>query len=407
MGQFPSHHKGYDFLIIGAGVIGVSIARELRRRFRGRVLVIDKESQAGLHASGRNSGVLHAGVYYKAQTLKARFCVEGNRRMKAYCLEKQLPMNTQGKVIVTKNESELKSLVELEQRSKANGVSAELVSLEQLREIEPCAKTVGQALFVKDTAVVNPQKVMEAFVADSKREGVEFAFDCSWSGFSGTNILQTTRENFLYGHVVNCAGLFADKVAHALGVGSQFKILPFRGNYYRLSPTSQVSVRGNIYPVPDLRNPFLGVHFTTRPDGEVTVGPSALPLLGREQYQGLKGASIQDTVNMVSYLALLFRKNVDHFRSFAWQEMCKMARIGFFREATDLAAGLKKKDLLPGKHAGIRAQMVNVHSAELINDFVIESGPRSTHVLNAVSPAFTCSLPFAEYVVDSIAKRND
>lgn len=403
MAHVSTGYKGYDFLIVGAGVVGVSIAREVRRRFGGRVLVIDKESRAGMHASGRNSGVLHAGVYYKAHTLKARLCVEGNRRMKAYCLEKQLPMNSQGKVIVTRNESELESLHELHQRSEANGVSTEIVSSDTLREIEPCAKTVGQALFVKDTAVVNPQKVMEAFVADSKREGVEFAFDCSWLRCSGTNVIHTTGGNFSYGHLVNCAGLFADKVAKALGVGSHFKILPFRGNYYRLSPNSKVTVRGNIYPVPDLRNPFLGVHFTTRPDGDVTVGPSALPLLGREQYQGFDGIRLQDAWNMMSYLARLFRKNVDHFRSIAWQEMIKLGRSGFFHEANSLATGLKIQDLLPGKQAGIRAQMVNVDTAELIHDFVIEAGPRSTHVLNAVSPAFTCSLPFADYVVDSLA----
>jgi L-2-hydroxyglutarate oxidase LhgO len=403
MADASTHYQRYDFLIIGAGVIGVSIARELRRRFGGRVLVIDKESRAGLHASGRNSGVLHAGVYYKAHTLKARLCVEGNRRMKAYCFEKQLPMNSQGKVIVTRNASELESLHELHQRSEANGVRTEIVSSDTLRDIEPCAKTVDQALFVKDTAVVNPQKVMEAFVSDSKREGVEFAFDCAWRGFSGSSVIHTTRENFSYGHLVNCAGLFADKVAKAMGVGSQFKILPFRGNYYRLSPNSKVTVRGNIYPVPDLRNPFLGVHFTTRPNGEVTVGPSALPLLGREQYQGFDGIRLHDAWNMASYLARLFRKNVDHFRSIAWKEIIKLRRSGFFQEANTLATGLKIQDLLPGTQAGIRAQMVNVDTAELMHDFVVENGPRSTHVLNAVSPAFTCSLPFAEYVVDSFA----
>jgi len=178
--------------------------------------------------------------------------------------------------------------------------------------------------------------------------------------------------------------------------------LPFRGQFYRLRPESQVQVRGNIYPVPDLRNPFLGVHFTHRPEGEVTVGPSALPLLGREQYRGFAGANAQDSLAMIRYLIRLIGRNRDHFRSIAWKEIAKLSHTGFYREAEGLCIGLRKDDLLPGKEPGIRAQLVNIRTAELSSDFVIEQGPRSTHVLNAVSPAFTSSAPFAEYVVDTM-----
>jgi L-2-hydroxyglutarate oxidase LhgO len=161
-------------------------------------------------------------------------------------------------------------------------------------------------------------------------------------------------------------------------------------------------VNGNIYPVPDLRNPFLGVHFTTKPNGEVTIGPSALPLLGREQYRGLAGASVRDAAAMALYLVRLFGRNADHFRSIAWREMVKIFRRGFFLEAAGLVTGLQPGDLLPGKEPGIRAQLVNAKTAELLSDYVIEPGPRSTHVLNAVSPAFTSSLPFAEHVVSAM-----
>ena len=199
---------------------------------------------------------------------------------------------------------------------------------------------------------------------------------------------------------MNCAGLYADKIAHQFDVGRQYRILPFRGQFYRLRPESKVQVRGNIYPVPDLRNPFLGVHFTRRPEGEVTVGPSALPLLGREQYRGLAGANASDGLAMIKYLLRLFGRNRDHFRSIAWRELAKISRSGFYREAEGLAVGLELGDLLPGKEPGIRAQLVDTRKSELLSDFVIEPGPRSTHVLNAVSPAFTSSAPFAEYVVD-------
>jgi len=391
-----------DFLIAGAGVIGVAIARELRRRHGAKVVVLEKETTAGQHASGRNSGVLHAGVYYKAGTLKAKLCVEGNRRMRAYCREKAIPLNDYGKVIVARTEAELPALRELYARSQANGVRVSLLDQQALREVEPCAKTVQQALYVKDTAVVNPQLVMAAMAADAEREGVQFRFGCAWQGREGEAVVRTDRGRITYGHFVNCGGLFADRIAHAYGVGLHFKILPFRGQFYRLRPESKLQVRGNIYPVPDLRNPFLGVHFTRRPEGEVTIGPSALPLLGREQYRGMTGATFGDSLTMLTYLMKLFGRNRDHFRSIAWTEMVKLTRTGFFREAEDLGVGFEKADLLPGKEPGIRAQLIDTRTADLLSDFVIEPGPRSTHVLNAVSPAFTGSLPFAEHVVDTM-----
>jgi len=398
--------RTWDFVVVGAGVIGVAIARELKRRYGGHTLVIEKEDSAGRHASGRNSGVLHTGVYYVAGSLKARLCVEGNRQMREYCLANRIPMVDKGKVIVTRGEEELPALRELHKRSQANGVRASLIDGQGLREIEPCATTVGQALYVQDTAVVNPLRVMEAMVSEAVHEGVAFRYGCAWHGAGQNDVVETSHGPIAYGHLVNCAGLFADRVAHAYGVGLQYRILPFRGQFYLLRPQSRVRVNGNIYPVPDLRNPFLGVHFTRRPEGEVTVGPSALPLLGREQYRGLHGATVSDGTAMARYLGRLFGRNLDHFRSLAWKELTKMSRWGFYREAAGLAEGLEPGDLLPGKEPGIRAQLVNTVTAELLNDFVMEEGPRSTHVLNAVSPAFTSSLPFAEHVVSGMKLSN-
>ena len=391
--------KTSDFLVIGAGIIGTSIARELRRRHGGRVVILEKESTAGEHASGRNSGVLHAGVYYKAGTLKARLCLEGNRRMKDYCRAKGIPMNEHGKVIVARSASEIPTLHELYTRGQLNGATVSLVDAVALKDIEPCAKTADHALYVKDTAVVNPARVIESVAHDAVNEGVEFRFDCAWLGVGGRSTVKTTKGTIAHGHLVNCAGLFADRIAHASGIGLDYRILPFRGQFFRLRPESRLQVRGNIYPVPDLRNPFLGVHFTRRPEGEVTVGPTALPLLGREQYGGLRGLNPRDAMTMCHYLFRLFSRNQDHFRSIAWRELTKMTRAGFFRDADGLGIGLQPQDLLPGKSPGIRAQLVNSRTAELMNDFVVEHGPGSTHVLNAVSPAFTSSFPFAEHVV--------
>ena len=380
----------------------MSIARELRRRHHARVMLIEKEQSPGQHASGRNSGVLHAGVYYKAGTLKARLCVEGNRRMRDYCQTKGIPLNANGKVIVARSPDEVSTLRELFARSQANGVRSELIDSHSLKTIEPCAKTVEQALYVKDTAVVNPQRVMKSLVEDASREGVIMRLGCAWHGLEGKDVAKTSKGRIAYGHLVNCAGLFADQIAWAFDVGLHYRILPFRGQFYQLRPESKVQVRGNIYPVPDLRNPFLGVHFTRRPEGDVTVGPSALPLLGREQYRGLTGITMPDGLAMAKYLFRLFRRNQDHFRSIAWHEMRKRSRSGFFREARGLGDGLEPADLLPGKEPGIRAQLVDTRTAELLNDFVVEPGLRSTHVLNAVSPAFTSSAPFSEYVVTNM-----
>ena len=395
-----------DFLVIGAGVVGVTVCRELHRVYGGRVLVIEKEPSPGLHASGRNSGVLHAGVYYQPGSLKARLCVSGNRRMRSYCKEKGLPINDSGKVIVARSHLDLGALDELQRRARANGIDAEMIDTQTLREVEPCARTIEKALYVKDTAVVLPQTVMGALLQDAQKEGVVFAFDCAWQGSDRVGLARTSRGLISYGHLVNCAGLFADRIAHEFGVGRHYRILPFLGRFYQLRPQSHVRVRGNIYPVPDLRNPFLGIHFTRRPNGEVTVGPSALPLLGREQYSGLKGANASDAFSMGKYMLHLMTSNRDHFRSLALKELSKMTRKGFFREAAGLVEGLEPQDLVPGTYAGIRAQLVNTQTAELLNDFVVESGPGSTHILNAVSPAFTSSLPFAEHVVQTMKLKN-
>ncbi|MCP9447731.1 MAG: L-2-hydroxyglutarate oxidase [Nitrospira sp.] len=397
--------RSCDFLVIGAGVIGITIAWELRRRYGVRVCVIDKEAAVGMHASGRNSGVLHAGVYYKPHSLKARLCVEGNKRMRDYCRDRGIPLNEHGKVIVTRKEAELTALRELYERARSNGVTVALLDAAELKEIEPCARTVGQALYVKETSVVDPQQVMKSLANEAVKDGVEFRLRCTWEGFAGMDQVRTSQGALSYGYLVNCAGLFADQVAHAHGVGTQYKILPFRGQFYRLRPESKVKVRGNIYPVPDLRNPFLGIHFTARPNGDVTMGPSALPLFGREQYEGLTGVTASDCLTMLGFLTRLWSRNQDHFRSIAWTELKKLSRRGFFHEARGLVKGLVQEDLLIGKSPGIRAQLVDMQTSELTSDFVVEHGSYSTHVLNAVSPAFTSSLPFAEYVVNLIKEK--
>lgn len=390
-----------DFLIIGAGIIGIAIARTLRKQHNVTILVIDKEPAQAKHASGRNSGVIHAGVYYGAGSLKARLCVEGNRLLREFCHEKSIQINESGKVIIARDEGDLPGLEELYKRSTVNGVNISWLDEQELASVEPFAVTHNKALLVKDTAVVDPVEVTTAMYQEAKNEGINFIFDCSWQGKSEKDV-QTTQGKISYGHLINCAGTYADKIAHQYDVGHDYHILPFRGNYYLLNPELCQDIRGNIYPVPDLRNPFLGVHFTKRPDGNVIVGPTALPLMGREQYADFKTANTEDMLRMGKFLMNLIKSNKDHFRSVVLSEIVKATKIGFFQEAKRLVKRLSISDLKTGRNPGIRAQLIDINSMSLINDFLVLNGNSSTHILNAVSPAFTCSLSFSEYVVSNL-----
>ena len=390
-----------DFLIIGAGIIGIAIARTLRKQHNVTILVIDKEPAQAKHASGRNSGVIHAGVYYGAGSLKARLCVEGNRLLREFCHEKSIQINESGKVIIARDEGDLPGLEELYKRSTVNGVNISWLDEQELASVEPFAVTHNKALLVKDTAVVDPVEVTTAMYQEAKNEGINFIFDCSWHGKSEKDV-KTTQGKISYGHLINCAGTYADKIAHQYDVGHDYHILPFRGNYYLLNPELCQDIRGNIYPVPDLRNPFLGVHFTKRPDGNVIVGPTALPLMGREQYADFKTANTEDMLRMGKFLMNLIKSNKDHFRSVVLSEIVKATKIGFFQEAKRLVKRLSISDLKTGRNPGIRAQLIDINSMSLINDFLVLNGNSSTHILNAVSPAFTCSLSFSEYVVSNL-----
>ncbi len=391
-----------DFLIIGAGIIGIAIARALRKHHNASVLVIDKEHTQAKHASGRNSGVIHAGVYYGAGSLKASLCVEGNRLLRDFCHQKSIQINESGKVIVARDENDLSGMEELYKRSTTNGVNISWLNEQELLSIEPSAVTYNKALLVKDTAVVDPVEVTTAMYQEAKNEGVNFLFDCLWQGKQNIREALTSRGKISYGHMINCAGTYADKIAHQYDIGHEYHILPFRGNYYLLNPELCHDIRGNIYPVPDLTNPFLGVHFTKRPDGNVIVGPTALPLIGREQYTNFKTANTEDMLRMGKFLMCLLKNNKDHFRSVAMTEMVKATKIGFFQEAKRLVKSLSISDLNKGSNPGIRAQLIDTDNMNLINDFLVLPGGNSTHVMNAVSPAFTCSLSFSEYVVSNL-----
>ena len=390
-----------DFLVIGGGVIGLNIARGLRRTFPGAsVHLIEKESDCGLHASGRNSGVLHAGFYYAPDSLKAKFTWRGNRLLTEYCEVKRIPLNRCGKLVVAKDRNDHAGLDELLRRGCANGIPLEEISEEKARSIEPRVKTCERALFSPATSTVDPLLVMQAMKKDAIDEGVQLYCGVRYLGAAKGQVV-TTQGVYDVGYVVNAAGLYADRIARGFGFSDRYRILPFKGLYlYSSEPPG--SIRTNIYPVPNLNNPFLGVHFTVSASGTVKIGPTAIPGFWREHYGGTANFHWSEFFEVAARgLSLLASSNFN-FKTLALHEMAKYSKAKMIALASHLADGVKAEHYQKWGKPGIRAQLVDIKKRKLEMDFVLEGDRRSMHVLNAVSPAFTCGLPFAEHVCERI-----
>ncbi len=390
-----------DFLVIGGGIIGVTLALEAKRRHPdAHVVLIEKEKDFGLHASGRNSGVLHAGFYYSADSLKARFTRDGNRRLTEYCLERDLPINRCAKLVVAKDAGELAALDELFRRGRANGVEVEEVTATEAHEIEPRAKTFERALYSPTTASVDPRRVLTALLQDAVDSGVDLRPATAYVGVRHGNV-QTSHGEWPVGYVINAAGLYADRVAKDFGFAESYAIIPFKGLYlYSDEPVG--ALRTNIYPVPDLRNPFLGVHFTLTAAGKIKIGPTAIPAFWREHYRGFENFDLRELGEVMLQEAGLLLRNDFDFRRLAVEEMAKYFKRRMVSLASQLATGVEPRQYRTWGAPGIRAQLYDKKARKLEMDFRFEGDDRSFHVLNAVSPAFTCSIPFAEYLFDHI-----
>lgn len=393
-----------DFLVIGGGVIGLSIARNLRKEFvDSSVTLIEKESSCGIHASGRNSGVLHAGFYYSPDSLKARFTRLGNEQMTAYCQQRGIRINRCGKLVVAKDETDLPGLHELVRRGKRNGIRLEELSEEDAKRIEPRVKTYQRALFSPTTSTVDPHQVMRAMVDDAKAEGVQIRNGEEFVKKENRSI-HTTSSHYEAGFVVNAAGLYADRIARQFGFSERYRILPFKGLYlYSEEPAG--SIRTNIYPVPNLQNPFLGVHFTVTTDGKAKIGPTAIPALWLEHYDGLRNFRVRECAEILLRGLGLMANGRLNFARLAIQEIRKYSRVRMVELASALATGVRAEQFLRWGEAGIRAQLLDVTTHTLEMDFVLEGDRRSMHVLNAVSPGFTCSLPFSQHVCEQIRQQ--
>lgn len=393
--------KTCDYLIIGGGIVGLTIALELKKRNNNaKIVVLEKEKELAVHGSGRNSGVLHAGFYYTADSLKARFTRDGNMRWKQFVQERGLKINRCGKLVVAKNEQEVEGLRELKRRGDLNGVETYLISLEEAKKIEPRVKSTEIALWSPNTATVDPKECMGAIAAECQARGIEIRLDSPYQGRRGNDVI-TAQEVFSADFVINAAGLHADKVAHDFGIGVRYRILPFKGLYvYGSEPVG--SLKTNIYPVPDLRNTFLGVHFTVTVDGKAKIGPTAIPAFWRENYEGLKGFDAAEALSILRDEAILFFRNDFNFRGIALEEIKKYSQAYLVAQATALLEDVKLENYRTWGRPGIRAQLYDHQDKKLVMDFMIEGNRQGLHVLNAISPAWTASMPFAEYVVDKV-----
>ncbi|MEK9726806.1 MAG: L-2-hydroxyglutarate oxidase [Candidatus Margulisiibacteriota bacterium] len=386
-----------NILIIGAGIVGLSIAKALLDHGH-KVSVIEKETKVGVHASGRNSGVLHSGIYYPKDTLKAKFCQTGRPLFQEYCKKKKIQIDNCGKVLVTKNEKEIDSLNLLYERGVENNLLINKLTVTELGRISPLAKTIDSALWVPETSVFNPTQLLQSLTdeIESHDFGSLFFQEAFVEVVSETKIKTTTME-LNYDVLINCAGGYADKIAHKFNLAKELVLIPFKGIYKKLNPGLANQIHHHIYPVPDLENPFLGVHFTKSMNKDVYVGPTAIPAFGPENY-GLFENIGWEGANILAKDAILFLLN-KKFRRVALSEPKRYVPQFFYNEAKKLLKGLTASDLYPSQKIGIRPQLVNWKTKELEMDFKIIKHGNQIHILNAISPAFTCCFAFSKYII--------
>jgi L-2-hydroxyglutarate oxidase len=391
-------------VIVGGGIVGLATAYRLREQFpRTRITVLEKESSVGRHQTSHNSGVLHCGLYYQPGSMKARLAVSGIRQMVAFCQENAIPYELCGKLVVAADETEVPRLRELERRGKANGLEGlRWLTREEAREIEPHAGGVA-ALRVPQEGIVDFTKVSETLAARLSEQEAQVITGARVTrlGRDGEGwMVQTTAGDFAADFVINCAGLHCDRVAELAGERRETRILPFRGEYYKLKAERQHMVRNLIYPVPDPRFPFLGVHFTRLIHGGIEAGPNAVLAFSREGYRRTD-FNARDLFDALTYRGL--RRFLRRYPSMAWYEMRRsFSRTLFCRSLQRLVPDIQPDDLDTGG-SGVRAQAISP-AGEIIQEFCLIARPNALHVLNAPSPAATASLAIGGEIVSMLEK---
>ena len=397
--------NAYDFAVIGGGIVGLSTAMIVgRRQPAARILVVEKESDLALHQTGRNSGVIHSGIYYKPGGFKARFARAGSQSIVKFCREHGLSCDVCGKLIVATNETELPLLESLYQRGLQNQLAVEKISPIQAREMEPHVHCLA-AIRVPSTGIVSYRDVSLKYSEVIRAQGGTIRLGAQVNRMferAGATVLETTQGAFEASFVINCAGLHSDRVARLAGERPEAQIVPFRGEYYELIPEKRALVKALVYPVPNPAFPFLGVHFTRMMDGTVHAGPNAVLAFQREGYRK-SDFSLRDVAETVSFGGF-WKLAMQHWKDGLQEVYRSLSKAAFVRSLQQLIPEVQSEDLVPCQ-AGVRAQALSPNG-KLVDDFLIMASRNSLHVCNAPSPAATASLEIGRYIADRVPELN-
>ena len=396
-------NKEYDQIIIGAGIVGISLGLALLERNPNRkVLIIDKEDKPGVHASGRNSGVLHAGFYYSPDSLKAKFCRLGNLELRKFCKDNNLQILETGKVVVCQDQQDVKRLEELYRRGIVNGVNIEILDSKDLGKIEPAAQTVDKFIWSPTTAVGNPKEVINKLAEKFTKSGGNFSFNTQVELIEKDNeiLIKTKDVTYSANSLINAAGAYAADLAKQVNVGTEYVCLPFLGAYKK-AKLLPVNPKRLVYPVPNPVNPFLGVHTTITLNNEIKIGPTAFPVIGKEQYKLMDGFNLKDLVQFFTSSTALLKSDSVDLLGLAKEEALKLFKKPLLRRTRKLSSSLDLNKDWVKYPSGIRAQIINTKTKAIEMDYIVKSNKNVVHILNAVSPGLTSSIPFAHWVVEN------
>jgi len=393
--------KKCDVLIVGAGAIGLSMGIALlQSQPKLKVVIAEKEKDIALHASGRNSGVIHAGFYYSPDSLKAKFCREGNLELRKLAKKYAIPVKNVGKVVVTQNDDEDARLKALYERGVKNGVDLEIHPAEKLKDFEPLAITHKQFMWSPNTGISDPMAIAIAMRDELYSLGGKIEFNSKIKLQESQGEVFDSTNEFDFKHLINAAGAQADRISRSVGVGSDYAMVPFMG-VYRATSSQNLPLQRLVYPVPHPINPFLGVHFTLTLGGKVKIGPTAIPIGGREQYSFTQGWSGPDITQALVGIKSLISGDSHDFGLILKTEWPKLIQKLLVKESTKLVPTASSVKAWQRNPPGIRAQLVHLPTGKLEQDFVVKSQLNSTHLLNVVSPGWTSCIPFANYVVNN------
>jgi len=392
----------YDVAIIGGGINGIATGIALlESKVNVKVIILEKEPQVGLHASGRNSGVLHSGFYYSPKSLRATFCKQGNAELTRFCKDNEVPLLNTGKVVVTSNEHELSELRRLAERGQENNIDIELLPETELKRIEQLARTVQSFIYSPTTSVSDPKLVIDKLLDKYLQLGGKIKFSQTIKlRFSNGETILDPETKIEAKFIVNVAGVHSQKISQQIGIGHEYGFIPFLGQY--LVAPNKLGLRTLVYPVPNPERPFLGVHLTKTVKNKIKIGPTAIPVLGKEQYtlsSKLGSAEIAETLKSMWYF---IRKNPQEVSKFLVHEWSTLNSKKLVNEASYLVPDVSTINEWEKGNAGIRAQLVDLKTGALVDDFVTKEFQNSLHLLNGISPGWTCALPFGRYLAEKL-----